>query len=171
MSPLDLPIARRTRRNHAIEHATVHLLTAGQPRLPLAGRSDAGGFYLYGNVETNRLAAAVDEAIRRLDDEPELAVHPHCGTNLVVGGLTAGLASLLAVATAPENRRLGALDLLPRFLLAGTVAALAGANLGPVVQRRWTTLAEARGVKVTGITRSQKGRHVLHRVGLADAGA
>jgi hypothetical protein len=146
----------------------VHLLARSGAAKALAGRSDAGGFYLYGDVDSEALRAAVDEAILRLAEEPELAIHPHCGTNLVVGGLTAGLGAALALATLPVARRGAVLGLLPRFFLAGTAAALAGSNLGPLVQRRWTTLADAAGVTVTGIRRSQRGRHVIHRVGLAD---
>lgn len=171
MGLLDLPIPRRTRRNHAIEHATVHILTERLPRRPLAGRSDAGGFFLYGDVETDDLSSAVEEALLRLETEPELAIHPHCGTNLVVGGLTAGLASVLALATLPlDRRRAGVWGLVPRFMFAGTAAALASANLGPIAQQRWTTLPDSRGVTVRAVKRSQKGSHVMHRVDLADAG-
>jgi hypothetical protein len=171
MSLLDLPLPRKTRRNHAIEHAAVHVLSGRSPTTSMAGRSDAGGFFLYGNVETDDVRSAVDEAIVRLVDEPELAIHPHCGTNLVVGGLTAGVASVLAVATLSNDRRQqGLWQLVPRFLLAGTAAALASANLGPVVQRRWTTLADSEGVRVKDITRRQRGRHIIHRVELEDGG-
>lgn len=170
MGLLDLPVARRTRRNHGIEHATVHILSARLPGTPFAGRSDGGGFYLYGQVDTATLSAAVDEALRRLVEEPQLAIHPYCGTNLVIGGFTAGLAALAAMATLPaERRRGGSAGLLPRFMLAGTAAALASANLGPWVQANWTTLADPTGVRVTGITRTARGRHVVHRVALADA--
>ena len=172
MGLLDLPWARRTRRNHGIEHATVHVLTARRPGTQLAGRSDSGGFYLYGQVSETDLREAAEEAIRRLATEPELAIHPYCGTNLVVGGFTAGLAALAAVATLPKGRReAGPLSLLPRFLLAGTAAALASANLGPIVQARWTTLPDARGVRVAAVRRVGGGRHVLHRVELVDDGA
>ena len=81
----DIPMLRRTRRNHAIEHAAVHVLTARWPGLSMAGRSDSRGFWLYGNVETSEVESAVREAMERLDREPHLAIHPHCGTNLVVG--------------------------------------------------------------------------------------
>jgi len=171
MGLLDLPIARRTRRNHAIEHATVHILTTRRPGTTFAGRSDGHGFYLYGEVDADSLRAAVEEAIVRLPAEPELAVHPYCGTNLVVGGITAGLASLVAVATMPRDRRDASLmDLLPRLLLAGTAAAMATTSLGSRVQARWTTLADSEGVRVAGIERFERGRHRLHRVRLVAEG-
>jgi hypothetical protein len=169
MGLLDRPLPFRTRRNHGIEHATVHILTGQQPGTGLAGRSDGGGFWLYGQVETDKLREAVEEAIRRLPDEPSLAIHPNCGTNLVVGGVTAGLASLAAVATV-SDRDAGTAGwrLWPRFLLAGTAAALAGASLGPWVQQRYTTLPDSRGVTVRSIRRRERGRHVMHRIELAD---
>src|SRR3989304_53818 len=97
----DLPIFRRTGGNHAIEHATVPVLAGRCPRRAVAGRSDSRGFWLYGAVDTDTLRSAVGEAIVRLEQEPELAVHPYCGTNLVVNGVVAGLVSLVALASLP----------------------------------------------------------------------
>ena len=159
---------RRTRRNHAIEHATVHLLTARRP-CNVAARADSGGFYLYGDVDTAELRAAVIEAIARLKTEPGLAVHPRCGTNLVVGGLLAGLASLAAVLSASaEEQRAGPWSLLPRLLLAGTAAAVVSQPAGPWVQRRLVTRPDVAGVRVAAVTVQERGRHRLHRVELTD---
>jgi hypothetical protein len=169
MGLLDLPIPRRTRRNHAIEHATIHILTARVPGASFAGRSDSGGFFLYGAVDSDQVHSAVTSALVRLQTEPELAIHPYCGTNMVVGGIVAGLASLAAVATLPENRREAGLgQLLPRLMLAGTFAAVATTSLGPLMQQRVTTLPDSRGVRISGIERSGSGRHVMHRVQLTD---
>ncbi len=166
MGVLDLQIVRRVRRNHAVEHATIHILTPKYSHQALAGRADTNGFFLYGRVDTAHVAEAVDNALERLTGEPELAVHPRCGTNLVVSGLVAGLASLLAVASMPPDRRRGAsaADVLPRLLLAGTAAALASASLGPMVQQRYTTLPDVEGVGVKEIRRIERGGAVIHRV-------
>ena len=53
------------RRNHALEHATIHLLSARHPHLSLVGRSDTAGFYLFGNVPTELVDEAVHEALSR----------------------------------------------------------------------------------------------------------
>jgi hypothetical protein len=166
VSVLDTGRFLRTRRNHATEHATIHLLTPKYRGSSLAGRADANGFYLYGRVETDDVRSAVHEAIGRLPGEPELAIHPRCGTNVVVTGLMAGLASLLAVATMPQGRRRGSTfsDTLPRLLVAGSLAAFAGAGLGPTVQERYTTSPDTRGVTVKEIRRIERGKTVIHRV-------
>ena len=36
---LDLPLIRRTRRNHGLEHATIHMLSNRIKTLQIAGRS------------------------------------------------------------------------------------------------------------------------------------
>ena len=169
MNILDIPLVRRTRRNHAIEHATIHVLTGQFPKVSLAGRADSGGFYVYGPVDTEAVKLAADQAIERLRLEPELAVHPFCGTNLVVGGMVAGLASLVALATLPESRRPArAFDVLPRLMLAGTFATIASQQLGPKVQEHITTLPDTLGVKIKSVTRIDRGKHPMHRVEVMD---
>ena len=170
MNVLDIPYIRRTRRNHAVEHATVHILSARRPGTPLAGRSDGGGFYLYGDFETGDVRAAAESALARLGDEPELALHPNCGTNLVVGGLLAGGAALAALlTTGADDRANRPLSALPRLFLAGTFAAVASRPLGLRVQRRVTTLPDVEGVRIERITLRRHGKHCVHRVLLADA--
>lgn len=170
MRLLDLPPIRRTRRNHAIEHAAVHILAGRLPGRSMAGRSDAGGFFLFGDLPTGDVEQAVDEALRRLPAEPELAIHPNCGTNMVVGGLIAGVAATFAAATLPTNRRTGGLALLPRMLLAGTFAAVASQPLGPLAQRRWTTLPDIASARVARITRHVRGRLTVHRITIEEGG-
>lgn len=161
--------AHRTRRNHAIEHATIHILTPRYPRQSLAGRADRRGFFVYGDVSTEDVRWSVLEAVERLKTEPELAVHPFCGTNLVVGGVIAGVTSLLALATLPEHRRPARpIDVLPRLMLAGTAAMLASQAVGPRVQEHITTCPDTTGVRLGSIERHERGRHVLHRVYIQD---
>jgi hypothetical protein len=169
MGLADWPPVRRTRRNHAIEHATIHVLSSRHPSSTFAGRSDSRGFYILGDADESEIRSAVDEALVRLADEPRLAVHPFCGTNLVVGGLLAGVASTLALLTMSRSERRGnPLTALPRMMLAGTIAAIASQPLGPVVQRRLTTLPDADGVRVRSVKSSGKGLSRRHRVSLED---
>ncbi len=168
---LDIPYVRRVRRNHAIEHATIHILSRRAPGVRLAGRSDGRGLFLYGDLPTEDVRAAVENALARIPGEPELAVHPMCGTNMVVGGLVAGLAALAASVTMSGDRRpVRAVDALPRFILAGTLASLASRPLGPLVQRRLTTLPQTANVRIKDIDVLRRGRHVIHRVILNEDG-
>ncbi|MDX2240509.1 MAG: DUF6391 domain-containing protein [Leptolyngbyaceae cyanobacterium bins.302] len=134
-----------TRQVHALEHATVWVLSsmAGRSTSPnainsesLGGLSTERGFFLYGNLATVDVSRAVQIALRRITSgEGDLAVHPRCGTNLSVGlVLTAGLA-------------IGASAILPKDpigqLLGVGVAAMAAAHLTPelgaLAQRYITT--------------------------------
>ena len=87
-------LLRRVRQSHALEHATLHVLSRA-PRPPrLVGRSDELGYTLFGDVETSRLRRAAHEALAQLNaGQHDMAVHPRCGTNLVVPALATGLAS------------------------------------------------------------------------------
>ncbi len=105
----------------------------------------------------------------RLQDEPELAVHPLCGTNLVVGGLVAGLAAIGVMATLPERRRANAFEALPRFMLAGTFASLVAQQIGPLAQAHLTTLADTTGAAIAMVSRHANNRFVTHRVDVSTA--
>ncbi len=165
----DIPFIRRTRRNHAIEHAAVHILSARDPGLSMAGRSDSRGFWLYGSVDPVEVESAVREAMARLDAEPHLAIHPHCGTNLVVGGMVTGLTTLLAINHLRQGgRKEHALETLPRLMLAGTLAGVASKPLGPMAQKHVTTLPRAADARLVSVVRSERGKHVVHRVQIED---
>ena len=63
---LDLPLVRRTRRNHGLEHATITILSQHVRGLQMAGRSDAGGFVLLGEAPTEQI-----EAVRQRSAAPD----------------------------------------------------------------------------------------------------
>lgn len=147
------------RRNHALEHATVHLLGRWNPSLKVVGRSTAGGFYLYGQVETAAVARAASEALVELQRDPELAVHPRCGTNLAVTGLIAGLAAFAADSTRGRSRAMA----LPQVLLASLWGVLAAQPLGTAVQRSITTNPDVAGARI-GPIRRREGKPVTHFV-------
>lgn len=89
-------VLQQTRQHHAIEHATIHLLSARFPRRVFAGMSDPWGFTLYGQLSSEAIEEAVGEAIQRLQDgEEELAFHPNCGTNLTATILLVTAAAFL----------------------------------------------------------------------------
>ena len=163
MSILEIPLVAKIRRNHALEHATIHVLTQHNPRRHLMGRTTARGFYVFGEVEMEEVAAAVSEALVRLQrGEHSLAVHPRCGTNLATAGVLAGLFSFVAMSGRSKSR----LAKLPQTLLATTIAVIAAQSLGPAVQKYVTTLPEVEGVVIKEITRLQRGQAVIHRVDL-----
>jgi hypothetical protein len=82
----DLLFSRRIRQNHALEHATITILSGMVSTLNVSARSSSDGFVIFGDVDLGLLRRALDEALTRLKaGEAELAIHPNCGTNLAVG--------------------------------------------------------------------------------------
>lgn len=163
MNILEIPLIAKIRCNHALEHATIHVLTERNPRRHLMGRTTSLGFYLFGEVEAEEVAAAVSEALDRLRrGEHYLAVHPRCGTNLATAGLLAGLSSFVAMSGRSKSR----LAKLPQVVLAATVAVMAAQPLGLALQKHVTTLPEVEGVTIGEITRQRRGQVVVHHVHL-----
>ena len=116
-------ILQQTRQHHAIEHATIHLLSARFPRRVMAGMSDPWGFTLYGQLSTEAIEEAVEEAILRLQDgEEELAFHPNCGTNLTTTIFLATAAAFLGSVDWRSSRPLPP-DGVPQLDTAGQSAA------------------------------------------------
>jgi hypothetical protein len=147
------------RQNHALEHATIHLLSRRNPGVRLAGRSSPSGFAILGSLDTEEVADAAAEAMARLQGgEAHLAVHPSCGTNVVVTGVLVGLAAFAAGSAGSRSRW----ERLPQVLLAATVAALVAQPLGLVTQERITTTPDVHGVYLSAISRKVQGRLVVH---------
>ena len=164
MNILEIPLIARTRRNHALEHATIHVLSEHEPRRPLMGRTTDRGFYLFGEVETEEVATAVSEALDRLQGgEHSLAVHPRCGTNLATAGVLAGLSSFVVMSSGRSKSRLAR---LPQIILAATMAVMVAQPLGLSMQKHVTTLPEVEGVTIEEITRQRRGQVVVHHVRL-----
>jgi hypothetical protein len=161
MNLLNLPLIARVRRNHALEHATIHVLTQEHRPLSVVGRSTPSGFYLYGNLTTEMVIEAAQEALARLRaGEHSLAIHPNCGTNLVTAGSMAGLATFAVLGSSKKRR----LDILPSALLAATAALLLAQPVGPWLQARVTTLPEVGDLTVRGVRREERRNLVLHFV-------
>jgi hypothetical protein len=160
---LESPFIFRIRRNHGLEHATIHVLSQRFPGTPLAGYSDAGGFWLLGDLDTEAVADGVTSALTRLrNGERTLAVHPGCGTNYAASGIAAGLAAGLAFWGARRRR-----DWLERLPLAGlfaTVALILAQPLGFRLQQRFTTSGVPGGLRVTMVMRHEGGPVTAHRI-------
>ena len=163
-SLLNLQPISRTRRNHALEHATIHVLSKRFPNVTLAGMSSPNSFTLIGDVSTEDVAEGAIEALKRLrNGEDELALHPNCGTNFAITGIAAGMAAWLGtLGSGKEIRR--KLERLPLILLLATIAVIVTRPLGPLVQKQITTASDPEGLEIERIETSVRlGLH-LHRV-------
>jgi len=161
-----LDILGSVRRNHALEHATIAVLLGKVgPSTRLVGRASTDGFYIYGNVPSEKIRESAAEALARLKQgESQLAISPLCGTNLAVAGILAGLASLLALGGRSRLER------LPNVLMAATVAVVAAQPLGRLVQRHVTTSPDVQGLEIVEVTAGGRGLAYLHKVKTAFQG-
>ena len=91
-------LVQRTRQHHAIEHATIHILSARVPGQRFSGLSDPLGFTIFGDVDELTLRQAVGDAMLRLQaGEASLAIHPNCGTNLATTSVLATTAAMVGM--------------------------------------------------------------------------
>lgn len=149
----------RIRRNHALEHAAITVVTERHPTIFLRGRSNRKGFYIFGEIDTDELKSAIAEALRRLKNgEAELAIHPRCGTNLAVAGILSGLAAALATHLKPRENRFS------YAILASLAALMVAPQIGTATQRHLTTLAELEDLEIESVQRRRFLREPMHWV-------
>lgn len=161
---LNFPIISRVRRNHALEHATLQILATKNTRLSAAGYSDPNGFHILGNVSTDQLRNAVNEALRRLQaGEEHLAIHPNCGTNFAATGIIAGSLAWLAMVGSGASFR-SKLDRWPAVVMLVTLGTIFSQPLGPFLQEHITTDGDVGELEVTEITRLERQGTPVHRI-------
>jgi hypothetical protein len=158
---INWPIITKIRRNHGLEHATIHILSRNrQGNLSMVGHSDWGGFTLYGPATPAEIEAAAAEALARLrGGEASLAVHPRCGTVLATTGMLTGLAAFLAVGLDSGSHSRFRWGSLPAAILSATVAAVVAQPLGLHLQRQYTTSDQPGSLEIVGV-RAMPGRRV-----------
>ena len=157
---LDHPIILATRRNHALEHATLHMLTPHYSERSLAGHSNPTGFFILGDISTTDLNTAVIQALTALrGGQRSLAIHEGCGTNMAVTTLlSAGMAWIPLRGTRSTFWRM---LLIPVALSLAIVGWALSRPLGPWLQANVTTEADPGGLEVVDVIKLTRG---LHRV-------
>ncbi len=152
------------RCNHALEHATLHVLQQKSKKIQLGGISDAGGFWIYGDIDATKLMEAAQEAQQRLTDgEQELAIHPNCGTNIAVGALAGGGLAWLSFLGA-QGKFGKWLRRLPLAVLLGVVGYKLARPYGPKLQEQITTNADVSGLEIIEVVKHDVMGYPLHRV-------
>lgn len=157
------PISR-VRRNHGLEHATIHVLSQRFPNLKIGGMSTPFGFTIVGDVTSEDVAEAAIEALKRLrSGEAELALHANCGTNYAVPGIAAGAAAWLG-SIGCEKKLKSKLERLPLMILLATIALILTRSLGPLVQKKLAVAGDPEGLELERVeTTVRVGMH-MHRV-------
>lgn len=151
-------LVRRMRRNHALEHATIALLSRRYPSTSTMGFSGSRGFTLFTDLTAEEVYPTVREALQRLKrGHSALAVHPNCGTNLVAAAvLTTGVTAL---GLRSRKEKIGErLEQFLQLVLVNAVALVVARPVGRWLQSHLTVDANVKGVEIASIlTRYQAG--------------
>ena len=147
---LDFPPFLATRRNHALEHASLHILARKYKDQNMAGHSNPTGFFLFGDMSLEDIRNAINEAMTRLHaGESGLAIHPGCGTNLAASTLVPAAFAWAPFQGARSLR--WRLLLIPVALMFAVFGYLLSKPLGPWLQRNVTTEADLGDMRVMDI--------------------
>lgn len=155
-------LVSRTRRNHGLEHATIHILSDRHKNFSAQGNSNHRGFHLniYGDVGEDDVRAAVEEAYRRMKSgDHHLAVHPNCGTVLLTTAAMGALASQTAFGLEQRRQRRRNMDLnvflngLPGAILAGVISLILSRPVGMAIQEKLTTEGDLGDLQVVSVRR------------------
>ena len=149
------------RRNHGVEHATVAVLFARRGPQRIAGRAANDGFFIIGAVDDGLLLSCAREALDRMQrGERELAVSPHCGTNILVTAALSTLATANALsqgsgqpgrAAQPGRPGRPLRDRLGNAFTASIFAIIAAQPLGRLLQRMVTTSADVQDMEIVEV--------------------
>ena len=159
-----LPLVGATRRNHSLEHATLQVLAEKYHNLRMSGVSFAGGFYLNVDLPTDIVTRAALEAERRLKaGERQLAVHPHCGTNLVVPATVAASFAWLTWLITRKRKQPGLVQVV-LAALAAVPAFFLARPLGPIVQQKVMTSADIGDTSIRQVVSMRYGNTYFHKI-------
>ena len=124
----------RTRRNHALEHATVNILEERYGPQRITGQALHDGFILYrvpfAQEEVHN--AALEASRRLVGGEHNLAIHKLCGTSMLASTFLVSFVFLFVLLIGGGFR-------LPVILCVFVLAALLSNPLGQWLQRYFTT--------------------------------
>lgn len=158
-------LLQRIRRNHALEHATINLLSQHYPEARVVGLSGPLGFTLYTALPVERVIPVVMQALRQLQHgAANLRIHAHCGTNLVVKATLTTLATLVGLGLSEKRSWRERLGQLPHLVLLNTLALSAADPLALWVQANLTTATDLQTVEIASIFTDLQGNYQRIRV-------
>lgn len=138
------------RRNHALEHATVHILEQRySANLPIGGFAEPDGFFIQGAVNPQLVLSAAKEGLKRLQaGESKLAIHPRCGT-MVVSGVLISIITFFAMLIGMSNiNNITFFTVLFAMFIAIMAARALAQPIGLLLQRMLTTSIDVQGLHV-----------------------
>ena len=150
----------RLRRNHGLEHASIHVLSEKHKNFSAQGNSTPNGFHLniYGDISEADVIEAVEEAYTRMKKgEHNLAVHPNCGTVLLTTAVMATMAAQFVFAVEQRKQNRSGLSLsvlvnaLPTAVIAVVGALIVSRPVGVQLQAKYTVEGDLRDLRIVRI--------------------
>ncbi len=147
---MTISLLQHIRRNHALEHATINLISQQYPLAQVVGFSNPWGFTLYTSLTAEEIVPAVMKALQRLKaGETNLRIHANCGTNLAVAALLTASATLIGVGK--ETSWLKRLERFPQLILLNVLALIVARPLGEWAQANLTTDPDLSKMEIASI--------------------
>jgi hypothetical protein len=158
-----LELLSRIRRNHALEHATIHVLSSQYPKAPLVGRSDSRGFFLSTDLPKKIISEGAQSALLRLRaGEKQLAVHPNCGTNLLTAGVLSGSAAFFSIQGSQGRRE--RFERLPLAIMSAIFGLVLAQPLGMRIQKHLTTDPNPGTLTIHSVEKIHSGKKSIYRI-------
>ncbi len=142
----EIATKRIVRKNHALEHATINVLEERYGERPdLSGLAREDGFIIRGSLDPQEVYDAAREGLSRLKSgEYNLAIHPRCGTSVLVGNFVFALLFLvLLIITRTFS--------IWNVFFALLFSAFLGKIGGEWIQRYFTTDPHVEDMEILGI--------------------
>lgn len=150
----------RVRRNHALEHASINVLSERHKGFSAQGNSTPRGFHLnlFGDITDEDVYDAVEDAFKRLKaGEAKLGLHPTCGTVLLTTAAMATVAAQVGFTVELRRQRRSTLGLsgiiaaLPLATLAVMISLIVSRPVGMAIQSAYTVDSDLGDLRITGI--------------------
>ncbi len=136
---------KRVRQNHALEHATVNVIEEKFGKTNLSGYAVKDGFKLLGpaDIPPELIFQAAQRGLERMKSgEKNLAIHPRCGSSLLI---TNFLVSIVVLLTFIGMRFFNIFYIILALVAINVMAA----TLGKITQKYITTSTDLRDIVIT----------------------
>ena len=146
------------RRNHAIEHATVSILTEQKVKSAVLGFAIPSGFLIYSKSNKDEIVSAANHGLKLMKSGVyEISISQFCGTNLVVAALLTGVSTVLLGKILGKKSK-NILNITNGFLLS----ALLSKPIGRIVQKYVTTDPNVKNIQIENSRSLKVGTFYIH---------
>ena len=146
------------RRNHAIEHATVSILTEQISKSAVVGFAVPSGFIIYSKSGKDEILSAANNGLNLMKSgDSEISISQFCGTNLVVAALLTGVSTIILGKICGKKSK-NILNIANGFVLS----ALLSKPIGRIVQKYVTTDSSVQNIQIKNGRSLKIGSFYIH---------